>query len=447
MSEGIAKSGTGGAEESDLPSGPSPGRLALAGLLVVLVGFGGLIGWAAVARLDSAVPAAGQLAVQSKRKTVTLLESGILRELRVVEGQRVETGDVLLVLDDAQPRAMLAQAWARTVAAEARIARLAAEMEDRAVPEFPRRFPPGVGEAMAEPLVAAEAALFAARREAYEGAVAVQRRRIAQLEQQIAAHEAQAAAHRRRLALVQTELRGTTELLARGFATRTRALELQRLVAELEGQIGELDARAAEARQAIAQAELDILNLHTSRRNEAAREMQDAVSRLAEARAELAAAQDLPARTVVVAPETGIVTDLRFFTPGSSVVVGQAILDIVPQDDPLIVEAAVSPADIERVTLGQRVNVRLTRFPHRPVAPLPGQLVYASADRQVNARGEAYFLVRAVLDPGVDRLLPEGVSLAPGMPADVLILGEPRTALDSLLSPILDGMRRAMRED
>lgn len=327
MSEGIAMSGAGAAEVSDLPAGPSPGRLALVGLLVVLVGFGGLIGWAVVARLDRAVPAAGQLAVQSKRKTVTLLESGILRGLRVVEGQRVEAGDVLLLLDDAQPRAILAQAWARTVAAEARIARLAAEMEDRAAPEFPRSFPSGVEEAMAEPLVAAEAALFAARREACERAVAVQRRRIAQLEQQFAAHEAQAAAHRRRLALVQTELRGTTELLARGFATRTRALELQRLVAELEGQIGERDARAAEARQAIAQAELEILNLHTSRRNEAAREMQDAVSRLAEARAQLAAAQDLLARTVVVAPETGIVTDVRFFTPGSSVGAGQAILD------------------------------------------------------------------------------------------------------------------------
>lgn len=175
--------------------------------------------------------------------------------------------------------------------------------------------------------------------------------------------------------------------------------------------------------------------------------MQDAVSRLAEARAQLAVAQDLLARTVVVAPESASVTDLRFFTPGSSVFAGQAILDIVPQDDPLVVEAAASPADIERVALGQQVNVGLTGFPHRRVAPLLGQLVYASADHQVNARGEPYFLVRAVLDPRVYRFLPEGVSLAPGMPADILILGGPRTALDYLLSPILDGMRLAMRED
>lgn len=435
------------AELDERAGGPSLRRLALAGLAVMVLGAGGLIGWAALATLDSAVPATGQLVVQSKRKTVSLLESGILRELRVVEGQRVAAGDVLLVLDDAQPRAVVAQASARVVAAEARVARLRAEMEDRDGPAFPDSFGSDIDPEMAAPLLAAEAALFAARRQAYEGAVAVQERRIAQLEQQIAAHQAQAAAHRTRLDLVQQELRGVNDLLARGFATRTRALEMQRMVAELEGEIGELDARSAEARQAIAQAELEILNLRTTRRNEAAREMQDAVAQVAEGRAQFAAAQALLRRTVVVSPDAGAVTDLRFFTPGSSVVAGQPVMDIVPADDTLVVEAAVSPADIERVSPGQAVNVRLTGFSHRRVPPLTGRLVYAGADRQVNARGEPFFLVRAVLDPDTERHLPEGVSLSPGMPADVLIIGTGRAALDYLLSPILDGMRRAMREE
>jgi HlyD family secretion protein len=431
----------------DERSGPSLRRLALVGLTVMLIGGGGLLGWAALATLDSAVPASGQLVVQSKRKTVSLLESGILRELRVVEGQRVIAGEVLLLLDDAQPRALVAQASARAVAAAARVARLEAEMEDRDRPVFPDSFGPGIDAGMAAPLVAAEAALFAARREAYQGAVAVQQRRIAQLEQQIAAHEVQAVAYRTRLRLVEQELRGVNELLARGFATRTRSLEMQRAVAELEGQVGELEARSAEARQAIAQAELEILNLRTTRRNEAAREMQDAVGQLAEGRAQLASAEDLLRRTVIVSPDAGTVTDLRFFTPGSSIVAGQPVMDIVPAGDDLLIEAAVSPSDIERVTPGQTVNVRLTGFSHRRVRPLSGRLVYAGADRQVNARGEPFFLVRAALDPGADRLLPDGVSLAPGMPADVLIVGSRRTALDYLLSPILDSMRRAMREE
>lgn len=435
------------AEIAESPAGPSLRRLALTGLAVMVLGAGGLIGWAALATLDSAVPAAGQLVVQSKRKTVSLLESGILRELNVVEGQRVAAGEVLLRLDDAQPRATLAQAAARVVGAEARVARLRAEMEDREAPVFPDTFGAGTDPAMAASLLAAEEALFRARREAYEGAVAVQQRRIAQLEQQIAAHEAQAHAYRTRLGLVQQELRGVNDLLARGFATRTRALEMQRMVAELEGEVGELEARSAEARQAIAQAELEILNLRTTRRNEAAREMQDAVARLAEGRAQLASAQDLLRRTVIVSPDAGTVTDLRFFTPGSSIVAGQPVMDIVPIADSLVIEAAVSPADIERVSPGQKVNVRLTGFSHRRVPPLTGELIYAGADRQVNAQGEPFFLVRARLDPGAERRLPEGVSLAPGMPADVLIVGSARVALDYLLSPILDGMRRAMREE
>jgi HlyD family secretion protein len=435
------------AETGDSTAGVSLRRLALAGLAVMVLGGGGLLGWAALATLDSAVPATGQLVVQSKRKTVSLLESGLLRELQVAEGQRVAAGDVLLLLDDAQPRALVAQTSARAVAAEARVARLRAEMEDRDRPEFPDPLGFPIDTAIAAPLLAAEAVLFEARREAYEGAVAVQQRRIAQLEQQIAAHEVQAVAYRTRLRLVEQELRGVNELLARGFATRTRALEMQRMVAELQGQVGELEARSAEARQAIAQAELEVLNLRTTRRNEAAREMQDAVGQSAEVRAQLAAAQDLLRRTVVASPDAGIVTDLRFFTPGSSIVAGQPVMDIVPADDALVIEAAVSPSDIERVAPGQAVNVRLTGFSHRRVRPLPGRLTYAGADRQVNARGEPFFLVRAMLDPGTERLLPEGVSLTPGMPADVLIVGGGRTALDYLLSPILDGMRRAMREE
>lgn len=438
---------TGAHDDRDLPREPSLRRLVLAGVATMAIGFGGLGGWAAVARLESAVPAAGTLVVQSKRKTVSLLESGILRELLVSEGERVEAGQVLFRLDDAQARAAVTQARARLIGAQARVARLAAELEEAERFELPEALREAAADETVAPLLAAEAALFEARRAAFAGAVAVQERRIAQLEQQIAAFRAQAQAHAARLALLRQEMRGVMDLLGRGFATRTRALELQRAEAQLVGEIGELDARIAEAGQAIAQAEHEMLNLRTTRRNEAAREMQDAVAQVAEGRARLAAAEDILARTIVVAPEPGVVTDLRFFTAGSSIVAGQPVLDIVPADDPLLVEAAVNPADIERVAPGARVNVRLVGFSHRRVPPLPGHVVYVGADRQVNARGETFFLLRAVLDDGALAALPREITLAPGMPADVLVIGAERTALDYVLSPILDSMRRAMREE
>lgn len=421
--------------------------LCLAGAATMLLGFGGLGGWAAVAQLESAVPASGTLVVQSKRKTVSLLESGILRELLVAEGDRVEAGQALLRLDDGQARAAVKQARARLISAEARVARLVAELgeEERfVIPEALRRA--GEDDTIA-PLLAAETALFEARKASFEGAVAVQARRIAQLEQQITALKAQSAAHGARLGFIRQELRGVNDLLARGFATRTRALELQRAEAQLVGEIGELEARAAEAGQAIAQAEHEMLNLRTTRRNEAAREMQDAVGQVAEGRARLAAAEDILRRTVVLAPEPGTVTDLRFFTAGSSIVAGQPVLDIVPVDDVLLVEAAANPADVERLTPGAPVNVRLVGFSHRRMPPLPGHLVYVGADRQVNGRGDTFFLLRAMLDEGALANLPPGIVLTPGMPADVLVIGRARSALDYLLSPILDSLRRAMREE
>jgi HlyD family secretion protein len=434
-------------DHDDMPRRTSLRRLALAGVATMVLGFGGLGGWAAVAKLESAVPASGTLVVQSKRKTVSLLESGILRDLLVAEGERVSAGQVLFRLDDGQARAAVKQARARLIGAQARVARLAAELDEKEAFDPPEALRAASADDIAAPLLAAEAALFEARRASFEGAVAVQQRRIAQLEQQIAAFRAQGAAHSARLSLLRQELRGVNELLARGFATRTRALELQRAEAQLVGEIGELDARAAEAGQAIAQAEHEMLNLRTTRRNEAAREMQEAVALVAEGLARLAAAEDLLGRTIVVAPEPGVVTDLRFFTAGSSIVAGQPVLDIVPADDGLLVEAAVNPADVERLVPGARVNVRLIGFSHRRVPPLPGHLVYVGADRQANARGEAFFLLRATLDEGALAALPQGVTLSPGMPADVLVIGAERTALDYLLSPILDSVRRAMREE
>ncbi|MBK1662312.1 HlyD family type I secretion periplasmic adaptor subunit [Paracraurococcus ruber] len=426
---------------------PSLRRLALASLAVVLLGFGGLLGWAAIARLESAVPAAGSLVAQGKRKTVSLLDSGILRELRVREGAPVAAGEVLLLLDDSQARALVEQSLIRIVSAEARSIRLRAEMEEAPALLFPEGLQRLAPPAIAAPLLAAERTLFASRRESYEGSVAVQRRRIAQLHQQIAASRAQIQATGTRLALLRQELAGVRDLLANGYATRLRHMELQRAIAEQEGNVGELEARAAEAAQAVAQAELELLNLASTRRNEAALDMQAAVTELADARARLSAAEELLRRSVVTAPEDGVVTDLRFFTPGSSITAGQPVLDIVPAQDALLVEAAVSPAEIERVAVGQRVNVRLTAFPHRKVPPLPGQLVYVGADRQVNPQGQPFFLVRARLEDGALRDLPPEVALSPGMPADVLILGRARSPLDYFVSPLLDGMRKALREE
>jgi HlyD family secretion protein len=428
-------------------AGPSLRRLALLCALTIVLGFGGLIGWAAVATLDSAVPAPGSLVTQSKRKTLSLLDSGLLRELLVAEGDAVRPGQVLLRLDDTQARALLGQARVRNFGSAARASRLHAELAEAAAITFaPDLLEAASRDAALNALVEAEAKLFDARRESFEGTIAVQRRRIGQLTEQITALEAQRRAFATRLDLTQQELRAVNSLLASGFATRNRQLELRRTEAQLQGEISALAGREAEARQLIAQTELEILSLANTRRSEVARELQDTVNAIADGIERARAAEDLLRRTEVTAPEAGTITEIRFHTPGSSIGAGQPVLDIVPADDRLLVEGAVRPFDIERVQVGQRVNVRLTAFSHRRVPPLPGKLVYVGADRQVNAQGTAFFVVRAELDAGTASGLP-GITLSPGMPAEMLVLRGERSALDYFLSPLLDSMRRALRED
>jgi HlyD family secretion protein len=271
-------------------------------------------------------------------------------------------------------------------------------------------------------------------------------KKILQSRDQISAFRAQAAAMRQRLAYTEQELAGVNKLLASGYATKTRQLELMRNRSEFLGNIGEFDARAAEAEQAIAQTQLEILSTDNQRRQDISKDLQDAQSSAADLAEKIRGAEDTVAKKLIAAPEAGTVTDIRFFTPGSSINAGQPILDIVPQDDRMVVEANVRPEDIENVRPGQRVNIRLTAYKHSQVPVLTGKLVYLSADRQTDAKGVPYFLARAEIDPEALAHLKE-VNLYPGMPADVLIIGGERKVIDYFLSPITRSFEKAFREE
>lgn len=432
--------------EATLPHG-SLRRIAIWSVVTIVLGFGGLTAWAALSTIESAVPAAGVVVSGGKRKIVSLVESGILRELLVAEGDRVAAGQVLLRLDDAQPRAARAQASVLYWSAVARAARLTAEAADR------RELPVAAllaHAATTDPAIAAavdaEAYQFRSRWGAVDASTRVQERKIAQHEAQIAALRAQIASAGIRLGLVLEELRGIDLLMERGLSTKPRQLGLRRNEAELRGQLGQFGGQYAEAQQAIAQVELEIVNMAEARRSDISRERTETQAALAEATQRLAAASDLLQKREVLAPEAGIVTDIKFFTPGSSIVAGQPVLDVVPEGQRMLVEGTVAPSEVERLVIGQKVNVRLTAYKAHRVPVLTGRLVYVGADRQLDASNQPIFLVRAELDPDALRDKP-GIVLLPGMPAEVLIVNGARSVLAFLTSPITDGMQRAMKEE
>jgi HlyD family secretion protein len=431
--------------EAAMPA-PSLTRIALASVLTLVVGLGGLSGWAAVTPIERAVVATGTVVAEGRRKTIQLLEPGLLRELLVREGEAVRAGQPLLRLDVTQADAVANQARVQRWAAAARLARLRAEQRD----ERALAIPDAVAlAAAADPVIAAmvqdEERLFAARWQALEGQLAVQDAKLAQLQEQLAAAQAQRAGFATRLRATREELAGVNQLLARGFATRTRQLELQRAEAEYLGSLGQFAAQEAQSRQAMAQAELERGTLLLTRRSEVARDLQEAQAQLADATERLRSAEDILARREVPAPEDGVVTDLRFVTPGSSIGAGQPVMDLVPQDDRLVVETQVALTDIEQVHLGSPVSIRLTAYRQRETPLVHGRVSYVSADRQQDQRGASFFVVRTTFDP--DSLAAaRGVQLVAGMPAEAFILGERRTALDYLVRPVRDSLRRSLRD-
>lgn len=428
------------------PLEPPVGRAVLAGLLALGLGLGGFGLWAAEAPLASAAIAPGAVAVDTHRKVVQHLEGGIIAELLVREGDRVAAGQVLLRLDDLEAKSLHALAEGEYLALRAAEVRLAAERDDAAALAFPAELETRRGRPEVAEILAGQARIFASGRDALAGQVGVLEQRIAQLRAQIAALRAQLAAGDDQLALIEEEAAAIRELVEKGLERKPRLLALERQAAQLRGQQGDYTNRIAQAQEAIAEAELEILNARRQRVERAAVELREVGTRRAELQERLAAAAVRLTRREVAAPQDGTVLNLRYHTVGGVVPPGGDILDLVPEGDSLIVEARVSPTDIDTVRAGQTAQVALTAFGGRSTPQLKATVLHVSADALADPQtGQSFFLARLAVDAEQLQRL-DGVHLAPGMPAEAFIETGSRTMLDYLVQPLTDSFRRAFRE-
>lgn len=425
---------------------PPVGRLtrrALLALGVTLLPFGG---WATMTTMEQAVLGQGQLIPEGKRKTVTLLEPGILRRLEVKEGSHVQAGQVLAQLDVTQAEAAADQAKAAFWSGRARIARLRAEQEDRRTLDFPVDLAKA---AAADPaidvFIEAERALFAARWANFDGQTAVQARQIAQAREQIAGARAQKEGAEQQVRSAREQIAGLNRLLVQGFASRFSVLELQRQEASFAASAGASAAQEAQFREAMAQAERQLATIRLTRLSEIATDLQATEAAVAAAQQQLRAAQDILVRREVLAPEAGRVTNIQMFSPGSSIGANQPLLDLVPSQDRLVAEGQILPTDVEQVAVGQRANLRLSAYRMRELPLLPAHVIHVSPDIVTAQNGSTYYTVRAELDPGALERFPE-VKLFAGMPVEMYILGEKRTPLSYFWAPVRHAARRAFRD-
>jgi epimerase transport system membrane fusion protein len=420
--------------------------LARSGLAAIAGGVLALGAWLALAPLSGAVIAPGYVKVDLNRKVVQHQEGGIVRAVHVRDGQRVAQGEELLVLDDVRIDAQFDLLRTQFDAERAKAARLEAERAYAGKPDFPvelvaRQSEPKVGE-----LLSREAGLFRARREAVETQIAVLRRQIEETGEETAALAEQIAAEARALGLQKEELEANERLFAQGYVQKTRLLTLQRAVAEYEARHGEHRAQLSQARQRASELELRILSLRNAYAQSAADELKEATSRLFDLEERIRPSRDAAERQKIAAPIAGEVVGLRIFNAGSVIGPREVLMEIVPDDKRLIVEARIRPEDVNNVRPGTPADVRLTAYKQRTTPLVQGTVTYVSGDRLVDTQtGAPYYVVR--IDVPAEKLALAGnLRLQAGMPAEVFMRTDERTALDYLLAPVTSYFRRAMRE-
>jgi HlyD family type I secretion membrane fusion protein len=409
-----------------------------AGLLVIVGALVAFAAWAYLAPLSGAVIAPGYVKVDLNRKVVQHQEGGIVRAVNVRDGDRVIQGQELVVLDDVRIDAQLDLLRTQLEAERAKVARLEAERTMAARPSFPR-------DLEKKEYVTREQALFRARREALDSQIAVLRKQIQESLEEASALAQQVGAEERALKLQKEELAANERLLAQGYVQKTRLLSLQRAVAEYEARHGERRAEVSKARQRASELEFRILAMRNTYVQTATDEIKEATTRIFDLEERIRPSRDASQRQKIAAPIAGEVVGLRVFNSGSVIGPREVLMEIVPQDKRLIIEARIRPEDINHVRPGSEADVRLTAYQSRTTPLVPGSVTYVSGDRLVEQQtGQPYYTVH--IDVPEKALATSSLRLQAGMPAEVFIRTDTRTALDYLLAPVTSYLRRAMRE-
>jgi HlyD family secretion protein len=433
-------------------SGPAALRDRLRGIVwtgnilvgCFVLGFGV---WSAFAPLESAAIAFGVFESESSRKTIQHLEGGIIREIRVKEGDLVRAGQILITLDDTKARAEAQSLQGQLWDAVAREARLQAEQRGDDRVSFPDTLErEAKGSSAVAVVLAAQRSIFDTRRQAFQSQVEVNAKRRSQTEKEIEGLKGQEAAAVRRVAIVREEVATVAALLDKGLERRPRLLNLERERADIEGRRDEIAAQISRADQVVSESQANLLKLESDRQSDISQALREAQNQIFQNRERLQAAQDQLSRTAVTAPEDGVVTELQVHTPGGVIGAGAPLMELVPRQDRLIVTARVKPEDIDVVHVGLSAEVSLLPYNQRRVPRLHGTVTHVSADRVLDKRTDQPFYAAKVRveDPRASAI---GIRIVPGMPSQVFVKTGRGTVALYALRPLLDSFDNAFRED
>ncbi len=410
-------------------------------LLLTIVIIGGIGGWAAFTEISGAVVSSGTIVVESNTKQVQHREGGIVRDIRVKNGDVVEAGDLLIRLDDTVTRANLAVVTKQLTDLTAQELRLAAERDDLRTIEWPEQRMTSLGD-----VERGQQLLLEARQNSKEGRKNQLEEQIRQFNKQTEGLEAQVAAKTSEIELIGEELDDLGGLLDKQLVSKSRVTALRREKARLDGEYGDLIAQIARTREAISERHIQILQIEETYRAEVLENLQEVRSRIAQLEEQKIAAEDELTRVDILAPRNGYVHQLAVHTIGGVIAPGETIMQIVPREDQLIVETQVRPVDIDQMSPGQHARVRFPSFDQRTTPELNAELLTISADLNQDERtGMSFYVARLVIDESELTKLGDQ-ALVPGMPVETFLQTGDRTVLSYLVKPIRDQIAHALRE-
>ena len=410
--------------------------------LAFVVAFGA---WAGLAPLAEASVAPGTIKVEGSRRTIQHLEGGIVSELLVRDGAKVQAGQILMRLDDVESSAALETQRAQRWALLAQDARLVAEMAGIRGISFPEDLLASTDPRAME-AITGQRALFEARAMNLNSQIGVLQARVDQQIAFISGAKGQLAATRQQLGLAKQEEQMRRGLVGQGLGRLPELLALQRATASLEGTIDDLDGQIVRAIASIDEARKQIQTTIDQRLAEAAGERREVRAKLSDVEEKLRSAVDISQRRDIVAPENGTLVNQKVFTVGAVLKPGDPVFDLIPTQDRLVAEVNIQPMDIDVVYPGLQAEVRLPAFKQRLVPYLHGHVTWVAADVTVNEQArQQYYRAYIMIDPGQLSRLPN-VFLTPGMPVEAHVQIGQRTFWRYLTQPLRDSFNRAFRE-
>jgi membrane fusion protein, protease secretion system len=419
------------------------------GWLIVLLGVGGFLLWALLAPLDKGVPLSGTVAKESNRKTVQHLTGGTVQEILVKDGDRVKTGQVLVRMNGTTAKSAYEMTEAQYLSARASEARLIAERDGKSTISFPDELQKRRGEPRVAELMSLQNQLLMSRQGSLRSELASVEESIAGLKSQIKGLEESRESKKEQINFLKEQLAGTRDLAKEGYIARNRLLDLERTYAQLSGAISEDIGNIGRSQRQVAELTLRRAQRTQDYQKEVRTQLTD-TQKEAEALAARLEGQRYELNNVEVkAPADGTVVNLAVFTQGGVVTPGYKMMEIVPVDDPLIVEGTLPVNLVDKVQKGLKVEIMFSAFNANRTPHVEGEVETVSADRNVDEKtGAPYYKVRVKVTPqGAKMVAEHHLNIIPGMPAELFVKTGERTMMNYLLKPVFDRAKSSLSED